>query len=59
VTDEQILIAKLRDVIQQYVELAPAFRSRIIGAYGSPARMAQAHHIALEDLAKSLLVDPL
>lgn len=44
-------------LLEEYLEMFPAFRSKPIGAPGSASRVQQERHISLEDRAKRLL-DP-
>lgn len=46
---------RLRLIVRHYLDIAPAFRSKPVGAPNSAARVEQNEHIALEDDARAAL----
>ncbi len=54
-TKHLVSTKELAEVLEHYVQMFPAFRSKPIGAEGSNARAIQDAHIAAEDKADSIL----
>ena len=46
---------QLKELLQEYIKVYPAFRNRLLGAPNSQVRLQQEYLIALEDKAKELL----
>lgn len=57
-SEDAVLIAaapELAQALRDLLRIAPAFRTKPIGAPGSEARRQQDEHIAIEDAVKTLL----